>query len=126
MSSGITTIWINGKAMPPLKRGLKITRSQFVDSGRNALGEVISQTINRRIIKLEGVEWPYLTASEWASVLTEINKFEGTLRFYDALGGWTTIKVYWGDASEDPYEVDSTGATTSYVNCKCNIIDMGY
>ena len=122
-------IWINGIKLPYSDRGLKILRSQLVDSGRNALGQVVAQKIGgRRLLKLDSLQWSYLTASEWSTILTEIEKFEGTVKFWDArTNDWFEEKVYWGDASEEPFEINTTtGEILTYRNCKCNIIDMGY
>lgn len=121
-------IKINGKDLPYPSRGLTIQRQQFVDSARNALGQVVAQKINRRIIKLDNLEWNWLTAADWGAILAEIELFEGELEFWDALsGGFITLKVYWGDASEEIWKVDpNTGATLEFCHCKCNIIDCGY
>lgn len=121
-------ITINGIDLPVPARGLGVKRQQFVDSSRNALGQVVAQKVNRRILKFDALEWKHLTASEWRSILTEIEKFEGTLTFWNNLTGtFETTKVYWGDADEEIWKIDSTtGEVLEYVNCKCNIIDMGY
>ena len=121
-------IKINGVVLPYPATGIVVQRSQFVDSTRNALGQVIAQKINRRIIKFDSLEWKHLTASEWRSILTEIEKFEGTLEYWDNLSAtFKSIKVYWGDASEEVFKIDpDTGEVLEYINCKCNIIDMGY
>lgn len=121
-------IWINNVELPMPTRGMKIERQQLVDSGRNALGEVVAQKINRRLHKLSDLKWDYLTAATWKTILTEIEKFEGTVKFWDArTSALLEIKVYWGDASEEPFNVNSaTGEILDYVNCSCNIIDMGY
>ena len=121
-------IKINGVVLPYPATGIVVQRSQFVDSTRNALGQVIAQKINRRIIKFDSLEWKHLTASEWRSILIEIEKFEGRLEYWDNLSGtFKSIKVYWGDASEEVFKIDpDTGEVLEYINCKCNIIDMGY
>lgn len=120
-------IWINGVQLPAPNQGLKIIRSQLVDSGRNAKGQVVAQKINRRQLKVDGLEWGYLTASQWGKILDEIQKFTGTVKFWDArTSKFISFKVYWGDSSEEPFHVDSTGRILDYKNCKCNVIDMGY
>ena len=121
-------IWINSIELPDPDRGLKIARQQLVDSARNALGQVVAQKVNRRLHKLEGLKWTYLPAATWRAVLTEIEKFTGTVQFWDArTNALLEIQVYWGDASEEPFEVNmATGEVLSYINCECNIIDMGY
>ncbi len=120
-------IWINGKKLPSPNNNMSVVRQQLVDSARNAKGEVVGTKINRRMLKLDALEWSYLTAKEWHEILVEIEKFKGTLKFYDDLTQkFTTRKVYWGDATEVPLEVDKTGKVLRYKSCKCNIIDMGY
>lgn len=121
-------IKINGINLPAPARGLKVIRTQLVDSGRNANGQVISQKVNRRQIKFDNLYWPHLKASQWQTILNEIEKFEGDLTFWNALSGaFETIRVYWGDATEEPFKVNkATGEVTEYINCQCNIIDCGY
>lgn len=120
-------IWINGIQLPSPDNDMKILRQQLVDSGRNAKGQVIAQKINRRLLKCDPLQWSYLTAAQWGAILQEIEKFEGTVRFWDArTNGFLSFKIYWGDAEEQPFEVDKTGKILSYRNCKCNVIDMGY
>lgn len=120
-------IWINGKQLPAPDQGLKIQRQQLVDSGRNAKGQVVAQLINRRLLKVDSLKWSYLTNAQWSSILQEIQKFEGTVKVWDArTNSFLSFKVYWGDAEETPYEVDSTGKVLTFKDCKCNVIDMGY
>lgn len=121
-------IKINGVVLPYPSRGLSVKRQQFVDSSRNANGQVVGQKINRRILKFDGLEWAHLTASKWQTILNEIEKFEGLLEFYNSrTGQFETIRVYWGDASEEVHKINpATGEVLEYVNCKCNIVDMGY
>jgi len=121
-------IKINGISLPVPSTGLVVKRQQFVDSARNAQGQVVAQKINRRILKFDKVVWKFLPASVWRSILVEIEKFEGELYFFNNLSGsFETIRVYWGDASEQIHRIDSTtGEVLEFVNCSCNIIDMGY
>lgn len=120
-------IWINNVQLPAPDKGLRIQRQQLVDSGRNAKGQVIAQKINRRLLKVDSLQWSYLTATQWGSILKEIEKFEGTVKIWDArTNGFLTFKIYWGDAEESPFEVDESGRILSYTDCKCNVIDMGY
>lgn len=121
-------IKINGVVLPYPSYGVNVQRQQFVDSARNALGQVVAQKVNRRIIKFDSLEWKHLTALQWHSILVEIEKFQGTLEFWDTLAmDFVTRTVYWGDASEEIFKIDpTTGEVLEYINCKCNIIDMGY
>lgn len=121
-------IQINELVVPYPATGIKMQRQQFVDSARNALGQVVAQKINRRIFKLDSLQWKHLTAEQWREILVEIEKFEGQLTLWDNLSGtFKTYRVYWGDASEEIWKIDkTTGEVLEYINCKCNIIDMGY
>jgi len=121
-------IKINGIVLPYPKRGLKQMREQFVDSARNALGKVLAQRINRRIMKFEPLEWANLTATEWRTIQVEIEKFVGTLEYWDNLTGtFKEITVYWGNEESEIWKINpSTGEVLEYINCKCNIVDMGY
>lgn len=121
-------IKINGVVVPYPAIGLTVQRQQLVDSARNAQGQVVAQKINRRISKINNLQWKYLTASQWRTIQTEIDKFTGTLEFWDnASNSFKSITVYWGDEEAEPFKINpSTGEVLSYINCKCNLIDMGY
>ena len=121
-------IKINGVVLPYPAYGVNIKRQQFVDSARNALGQVVAQKVNRRINKIDSLQWKHLTATQWRSIQTEIEKFKGTLEFWDNLSGtFKTVEVYWGDEEAEVHKIDpATGEVLEYINCKCNIIDMGY
>lgn len=123
---GIPIIYVDGEALPAPDIGLKIQRQQLVDSGRNAKGEVIAQKINRRLIKLDSLKWTYLSAYDWHRILRHIEGFQSTVIFWDAASDdFINVRMYWGDATEEPYEVDEDGRVLTYRNCQCNIIDMG-
>ena len=119
---------INGVELPYPAYGLKTQRVQQVDSGRNALGQIVAQKIGRRQIKFDGLVWPHLKAADWSKILKEVEKFEGTLKYWDVLSmSFITRRVYWGDASEEYFKIDpKTGKVLEYINCAVNIIDMGY
>ena len=121
-------IKINGITLPYPSRGLTNQRQQFVDSGRNAKGQVVAQKINRRILKIDNLQWSHLTASQWRTIQEQIELFEGELEYWDNLSGtFKTIRVYWGDEEAEVWKINpATGEVLEYVNCKCNIIDMGY
>jgi hypothetical protein len=119
---------INGIVLPYPSRGLTMQRQQLVDSTRNAKGQVVAQKINRRLFKFDALEWKHLTASQWRAIQQEIDKFEGTLEYWDNPSGtFKTRRVYWGDEDSEIWKINpQTGEVLEYVNCKCNLIDMGY
>lgn len=121
-----TTIYVNGKAFPSPKRGLNFIVSTMVTSTRNAYGEVVGQKIGRDQNKINSLEWPMLDAKTWSDMLKEFDKFFVVVRFPDMVSNdWRTLKMYPGDRSAEPYEVDENGFPTKYVNCRVNLIDCG-
>jgi len=120
--------YINGVELPFPARGLIFERQQFVDSKRNALGQVVSQKIGRRQMKFSSLEWKHLTATQWRTIQNEIDKFSGELRYWDnPSGAFITRKVYWGDESAEVYKINpTTGEILEFSNCKCNLVDCGY
>jgi len=121
-------ITVNGVEVPYPARGLSKARQQLVDSKRNAKGEVVAQKINRRLTKIDNLEWKYLNASDWRTIQGLVDEFEVTVRFWDnPSNDFVERKMYWGNESAVVHEIDSvTGEELSYRNCKVNLIDMGY
>lgn len=119
-------LWINGQELPYPKRGVSPIVTTVVDSGRNLNAVVVGQKIGRDQYKIDSLEWPYLTAEEWARILQLVSGFRFNLTFYDPVtNGKKTIKAYCGDRTAEPYWVDANGKPTHYVNCKVNLIDTG-
>ena len=112
---------------PAPKRGLTYIVSTNVDSGRNANGEVVGQVVGRNIYKLDQMEWSWLSAPIWEEMLSMFDEFFVTVTFWDTMNGkWTTLKMYPGDRSAEPYWLDpSDDRPLYYTNCKLNLIDCG-
>ena len=122
----ITYFSINGVALPSPDRGLQIKRTQQLDQGTNALGQIVAQKINRRLTNIDTITWSYLTADQWTTILNEINKSEGILTFYDALTNtMVSRQVLWGDTSEEPLFLDAQGNVTVFTNCTAALKDIG-
>ena len=47
----------------------------IVDSARNANAVVVGQVVGREQQKLDRLEWAYLTAEQWSSILKEFKNF---------------------------------------------------
>ena len=62
-----------------------LSDNNSLDSTRNANGQVIAQKINRRILKFDNLIWKHLTSIQWQAILIEIEKFEGTLEYWENL-----------------------------------------
>lgn len=119
-------IRINGVDLPYPKRGVHPIVTTIVNAGRNANGVVVGQRIGRDQYKLDGLEWPWLSAAEWETILRLISGFYFNVTFPDPVtGNPITLKMYCGDRTAEPYWVDSNGNPTYYRNCKVNLIDTG-
>lgn len=119
-------IAINGVELPPPKRGVTPIVTTVVDSGRNANGTVVGQRVGRDQYKLDGLEWPWLTAAQWSTILKLLKNFFVYVTFYDPVSNsQKTLKMYPGDRSAEPYWIDKNGKPTHYRNCKVNLIDVG-
>lgn len=119
-------ISINGYDLPPCKRGVKVTVTTVVNSGRDANGAVVGQRIGRDQYKIEALEWSYLTAEQWQTILSLISDFFFYVTFNDPVTNERkTVKMYCGDRTAEPYWVDGNGTPTHYINCKVNLIDCG-
>lgn len=119
-------IAINGYELPPSKRGVSIVVTTGVNSGRNANGAVVGQKVGRDQYKIDGLEWPFLTAAQWSKILGILNNFFVDVTFSDPVTNKRkTIKMYCGDRTAQPYWVDSNGKPTHYKDCKVNLIDTG-
>lgn len=119
-------IKINGTPLPPPKRGVSVIVTTNVDAGRNAKGVVVGQRIGRDQYKIDGLEWPWLTAAEWKSILRLMKNFYFNVTFKDPVtGGDKTVKMYCGDRQGEPYWIDSHGNPTHYRDCRVNLIDTG-
>lgn len=66
---------INGYELPSPKRGVSPVVTTLVDSGRNANGTVVAQRIGRDQYKIDNLEWPWLTAEQWETILSILSNF---------------------------------------------------
>ncbi|MDR2044912.1 MAG: hypothetical protein LBQ15_11240 [Clostridium sp.] len=117
---------INGYELPPPKRGVQPIVTTIVDAGRNANGAVVGQRVGRDQYKIDGLEWPWLTAQQWSQILSALSGFFVFVTFHDPVGNsQKTVKMYCGDRSAEPYWTNDSGKPTHYRNCKVNLIDTG-
>ena len=99
----------------------------IVDSARNANAVVVGQVVGREQQKIDNLEWAYLTAEQWASLLQEFKNFYVMVTYPDMVNNtWTTRKMYPGDRTAEPFNLDpETQLPIDYINCKVNLIDCG-
>lgn len=122
----IVYIKVDGRLLPPPKRGLTPVVTTVVDSARNVNGTVVGQRIGRDQYKLDNLEWAWLTAEEWAEILQAVAPFKFNVEFLDPVTNTLrTIRMYCGDRKAEPYWVDAEGKVTHYMNCRVNLIDLG-
>ena len=122
----MTYLAINGYELPPPKRGVNVVVSTIVNSGRDANGAVVGQRVGRDQYKIDGLEWPWLTAAQWERILSILSHFFFFVTFIDPVSNSPrTIKMYCGDRTGEPYWVDANGNPTHYRNCKVNLVDTG-
>lgn len=120
-------IKIGNYSLPPCKRGVNITVTTVVDSGRNANGAVVGSKVGRDQYKIDSLEWAWLSAAQWKAILEQMNKFFFYVTFPDPVTNkMIKIKMYCGDRSAEPYWLDSSNTKpTYYTNCKVNLVDTG-
>nr|DAL37301.1 MAG TPA_asm: hypothetical protein [Caudoviricetes sp.] len=123
----INFIKIGNVALPPCKRGVNITVTTVVNNGRNTNGAVVGQKVGRDQYKIDNLEWAWLTAEQWESVLSVMKSFYFNVTFPDPVTGrMIKLKMYCGDRSAEPYWLDKNNTKpTHYTNCKVNLIDTG-
>lgn len=119
---------INDYTLPTPAKGITIKRKPSLSTQTNAKGQIVAQVINeRRTLEFSGLKWNYLDAETWRKVLAEAEKNIGDFTYYDTLAEkWYKIKVLWGATQEEPYIVGSDGKPEIYINCSCDVTDMGF
>ncbi|MFR4440663.1 MAG: hypothetical protein ACLT46_13080 [Hungatella sp.] len=122
----MAVLTINGKEFPAPDIGGNLVISTNVSSGKNALGEFIGQKVGRDQYKFDSLQWKFLNAETWASMLQEFNAFVVTAKIPDMVNNrMLTIRMYPGNRTATPVEFDKNGLPTRYRDCKVNIIDCG-
>lgn len=119
-------IYINGHKYPSYDQGPGLTIATNVNQGKNALGEFVGQRVGRDQDKIDGLQWSYLDAVTWGSILREFDEFVVTVKFPDMkTGGWKTERMYPGNRTAKVWEEDEDGLPTMYKDCKVNLVDCG-
>lgn len=119
-------IYINGHKYPSYDQGPGLTIATNVNQGKNALGEFVGQRVGRDQDKIDGLQWSYLDAATWGSILREFDEFVVTVKFPDMkTGDWKTERMYPGNRTAKVREEDEDGLPTMYKDCKVNLVDCG-
>lgn len=116
---------VNGHALPEPST-YKATTSTIVDSARNVKGVVVGSIVRKNVAKVE-LSWRYLTAEQWADILTAITEnFYNSVTFYNqTTAGYVTKKMYHGDPTSDMWRRDpNTGEVMGWTNCAISLIEV--
>jgi hypothetical protein len=100
--------------------------STLVDSARNVEGKVVGSVVRSDVAKIE-LKWRYLTAQQWASVLSLFtSNFYNSVRFFDqTTAGYTTRDMYVGDRSAGMWRRHpETGEVMGFTDCALNLIEV--
>lgn len=118
-------VTIAGTALPE-PSSYSGTTSTLVDSARNVKGYVVGSVVRNDVAKVE-LSWRYLTAEQWATVLSLFKKnFYNEVEFYDqTVAGWVTRQMYVSDRNASMFKRDSeTGNVMGYVDAKLSLVEV--
>lgn len=102
------------------------TTSTLVDSARNVKGYVVGSVVRSDVAKVE-MTWKYLTAEQWASILSLFKKnFYNEVEFYDqTIAGWTTRSMYVSDRTAGMFRRNpETGEVMGYTDAKLSLVEV--
>lgn len=102
------------------------TTSTIVDSGRNVEGRVVGAVVRHDVAKIE-LSWKYLTAQQWARVLSLFtNSFYNEVRFLNqATNTWQTRTMYVSDRNAAGWRRDpQTGEMLGYTGCQLSLVEV--
>lgn len=102
------------------------TTSTIVDSARNVSGYVVGAVVRSDVAKIE-VSWKYLTAQQWATILSLFtNSFYNDVRFLNqATNTYVTRTMYVSDRSAAMWRRDpQTGAVMGYTGCALSLVEV--
>ena len=102
------------------------TTSTLVDSARNVKGYVVGSVVRSDVAKVE-LTWKYLTAEQWASVLSLFKKnFYNKVEFYDqTIAGWTTREMYVSDRTSGMWRRNpQNGDVMGYTDCTLSLVEV--
>lgn len=100
--------------------------STIVDSARNVNGYVVGSIVRSDVAKIE-LSWKYLTAEQWATILTLFNSsFYQSVRFYNqATANYDVRTMYVSDRQAGMWRRNpSTGAVMGWTNCSLSLVEV--
>lgn len=110
----------------PEPSGYNAVTSTIVDSARNVNGVVVGAVVRNDVAKIE-MSWKYLTAQQWASILSLFTKsFYNEVHFLNqATNQYTTRTMYVSDRNASMWRRDpNTGAVMGYTGCTLSLVEV--
>lgn len=102
------------------------TTSTIVDSARNVSGYVVGSVVRIDVAKVE-LSWKYLTASQWASILSLFaSSFYNEVTFFNQVtAGYTTRTMYVSDKTAGMWRRNpSTGEVMGWTDCALSLVEV--
>lgn len=102
------------------------TTSTIVDSARNVSGYVVGSIVRSDVAKID-LSWKYLTAQQWASILSLFrNSFYNDVRFLNqTTNSYETRTFYVSDRSAAMWRRDpQSGAVLGYTGCQLALVEV--
>lgn len=118
-------VTIAGMALPEPSTYSGIT-STLVDSARNVRGYVVGSVVRSDVAKVE-LGWKYLTAEQWASILSLFKKnFYNEVTFYDqSIAGWVTREMYVSDRNAGMFRRNpENGDVMGWTDCSLSLVEV--
>lgn len=117
-------VTVAGVALPEPSE-YSASTSTLVDSARNVSGYVVGAVIRSDVAKVE-LKWRYLTARQWADVLSLFNRsFFNEVKFFNqTTADYTTREMYVGDRTAGMWRRHpTTGEVMGFVDCSLSLIE---
>lgn len=121
----VALVTVAGVALPEPSE-YSASTSTLVDSARNVSGYVIGSVIRNDVAKVE-LKWRYLTAQQWASILSLFtNSFYNSVTFYNqATATYTTRQMYVSDRSAGMWRRHpENGTVMGWTDCSLSLVEV--
>jgi hypothetical protein len=118
-------VTIGGYALPEPST-YNATTSTIVDSARNVAGKVIGSVVRHDLAKIE-LSWKYLTAEQWATVLSLFtHSFYNDVRFLNQTTNTYDVRtMYVSDRTAGMWRRHpGTGDVMGYTGCSLSLVEV--
>lgn len=118
-------VTVNGTALPE-PSSYEATTSTIVDFGRNTQGKVVGAVVRHDVAKIS-MSWNYLTAAQWATVLSLFTRnFYRSVRFLNqATNTYETRQMYVSDRTSGMWRRNpNSGNVMGWTGCKLSLVEV--